>query len=900
MRIFPLLLLFAATFFALIFCFSHPPRWKLDMGNPTNTWDEQFSGRFSVAETVGSGAAETTFRWSVESSRLILHGSTLQPHILSLRLFGDERAQWADMASGIPDRPGRAMAEAVQSLLISPIEPWQITVLRQGHANNDPQLPIATYAIAPRWRTYHLVVPPEPRAEPSKLFLESNVTRELPDDHRQLGVPVDWVGITPLSGVSTPWWPPLRRAFLLTWLIAVVAWGYNLLDRGHKPFHWRVFGLTAIMAAGVIWWAWQNPYTLAWALPSLPWTLAGITLLLFVLTPNFPRPAWQRAHGGAMTWLGLIMVVVGHGVLFSQTSAVVGAILALSGIAVLSTISPQSPSSSSPSSSPPQSPASGTIGRWQMVGWMTLIVAVALGMRLYQIETLPYGLWRDEARHGLIALRILEEPSYRPIYVAAGGVNMPALGFYPFALALKWWGVHTWSLRMMTALVGALTVLPFIGFAGRLQGQRAVALLGAGFLAISSWHITMSRFSFPSIFEPFLALLGLWLLIIGLYGLFRQRFSLLHIGACAGAGLSLGVALQNYHTGRVVPLIAGIAALLLLLQHRALWRRWLIGVAAGAIGFTVAVGPLVNYAITHPDAFNSRVGGVFLLSEDALRGRAPLAALDDSIGSHMLMFNMQGDSNGRHHAPNHPMLDAVAGLGFLVGVAVVLRRRREWWAFFLMTAIAISLLPSLLAVQGPHAMRSIGAIPYVYLVVGLGWVEIWCVVGVNALAYTRLRPLQRVIPPLAATLIVIAASLLNAQTYFVDMVRDRAVWLSSYPIHTQVGAYMRKQAEEHGAETLQHLYLQPNLVDNSVLDYLTHGLPVRSFDDADEAGQGESNEHDEHDTLPKRFLFSGYVEPADVPTLVPDLAPEPVVCGRPLPDSQTPSFLVYQKEGNER
>src|SRR6185369_15249924 len=107
---------------------------------------------------------------------------------------------------------------------------------------------------------------------------------------------------------------------------------------------------------------------------------------------------------------------------------------------------------------------------------------------------------------------MLQDDSYRPIYIADNRVNMPALGLYPFALAIKLWGVHPWSMRPVTALAGALTVFPLYGLVARLTRRRGVALLAAAFLAVSSWHITISRFSFPTIFDPLFALTGCWLL----------------------------------------------------------------------------------------------------------------------------------------------------------------------------------------------------------------------------------------------------------------------------------------------------------------------------------------------------------------------------------------------------
>ncbi len=77
-------------------------------------------------------------------------------------------------------------------------------------------------------------------------------------------------------------------------------------------------------------------------------------------------------------------------------------------------------------------------------------------------------------------------------------------------LALRIWGIHDWTLRTITALAGALAILPLYALVRRLYDVR-IALLAAALLAFSHWDISISRFSFPTIFDPLLQLTALWL-----------------------------------------------------------------------------------------------------------------------------------------------------------------------------------------------------------------------------------------------------------------------------------------------------------------------------------------------------------------------------------------------------
>jgi len=562
------------------------------------------------------------------------------------------------------------------------------------------------------------------------------------------------------------------------------------------------------------------------------------------------------------------------------------------------------------------------VARWSAPAEALILVAiffVALGLRYYRLAELPFGLWRDEARHGLVGLRILDDPSYRPIYVASR-VDLPGLGLYPFAAVLSLFGAHIWSMRLVTGLAGALTVFPCYALVRRLYGASMVAVGAAALVAASSWHITLSRFSFPTIYDPMLELTGLWLMLVG-FGyracphtgesevqspqsaartarvgnanlLGHSRRGWLSIVALGLSGVCFGLALQTYHTGRLGLLLAGLLAIFLLLQNRSAWPRWLRNIGVFLFGFTLAAAPLLIYAITQPSPFNERVNSLFAFSEQALYARPPLAALEDAVARHLLMFNVRGDHNGRHVAPDRPMLDFVSGLGLVVGLAVLLRRWSDWRSRFLLFALVLCLMPSLLAVESPHAMRSIDALPFACAIAALGLVELYRYYGVARWPGPR-RIVERwpAIAGSAAVAIVCFGVIvaLNYWTYFVVMPNDREVWTSFYPIHTQVGMFLREQADRYGSDSLNRIYVPADLMQNAVLIYLTYRLPIHTYD-----------QHTPSAAVPPGSLviMSGFLFPKEAPSLEAslDLEPKPVQVGPTLPDQRTPSFVMFRKK----
>jgi hypothetical protein len=212
---------------------------------------------------------------------------------------------------------------------------------------------------------------------------------------------------------------------------------------------------------------------------------------------------------------------------------------------------------------------------------------------------------------------------------------------------------------------------------------------------------------------------------------------------------------------------------------------------------------------------------------------------------------------------------------------VLLRHWRDWRSQFVLGALVLGVAPSLLAVNGPHAMRSIGAVAFACIIAALGWRALIGWMG----RWLPARGAQRA----SMVAVVALALMLNFWTYFVYMPLETRVWTSFYPIHTKVGTYLREMAQEEGAEALRHVYVPEGLTDNSVFQYLAYGLPVQTFDDDSLSMPADS------DAL---FVFSIYTYEDEVQELHSYLNPqaEPVVRGPNLPGEPVPAFVVHRAE----
>ncbi len=486
--------------------------------------------------------------------------------------------------------------------------------------------------MSPRvWRTYHLLVPTAgPGWQTPELQLGGTLASGVPSDGRQLGAALSMVLARP-----TPGRRPLAVAEYAAFaaLLMLLIWaGLARLARGAVAL-----GAALAIGALLLLWARLDPAGLAYLLPPLWGALllpAGAAAAIWLSRRLAPmlrgRPAWLGR--------GLAAGLAGAVLLRAGIWPALGAALLLGGALVAA--------ASLGEAGPEPAPATARADRWF---WPAAAgcALLALGLRLYQLDGIPFGIWRDEARHGLQALQILSDPGYRPVYVPF--VDIPALLFYLQTVSVSILGPTAAAVRAVPAIAGGLTALT-IAALGRTLWGRTAGLAAALLLALSAWHIALSRLAFAAVLDPLLSLAALALLWqVGEPGVAARR----RLIAGAAAGAALGLALYTYHPARLMPLAAALWVALRLGASRAAWRRALPALAAFALAGTLVATPLLGYWLTKGRDFNQRVGQVSLLDRGAEQ-RALSADLDDNITRYALMWHVAGDSNPRHNIPGTP------------------------------------------------------------------------------------------------------------------------------------------------------------------------------------------------------------------------------------------------------
>jgi len=422
------------------------------------------------------------------------------------------------------------------------------------------------------------------------------------------------------------------------------------------------------------------------------------------------------------------------------------------------------------------------LAAWQIAA-LVGIAALAVALRLTLLTEMPASLFRDEGRHALRAIRILDDLGYRPVYEPE--IALPALFLYPLALAFKLFGISLLTLRLFMATVGVVDVLLFFALSRRLFGTR-VALIAAYLFAVSFWALRMQRVALAPCFSTGLVLLGLFLFVRAMQTCRWRDWALAGVGA-AGT-------VYCYHSGPfTLVLIALVALVLLVRESRVFFRYWLPRFAALAVVFLLLAAPLLRYIATHFDQYTARPGQTAIFSEENLRrlGQDRLAALEANIMPNLGMDTVRGDREPKHNLPNAPHLDAITAVLFLVGLALALTGRlhgpphgaRRFGEWLILGYLAVMLMPSMLAIDAPNTLRAFDTLPPALLLAALAMDAVWAkmaptygdpgpspVNGRGEIERLTVRtPLSRMAGVGAILLAILA---LNAGTYFGLMRHD--------------------------------------------------------------------------------------------------------------------------------
>ncbi|MCD6528536.1 glycosyltransferase family 39 protein [bacterium] len=424
-----------------------------------------------------------------------------------------------------------------------------------------------------------------------------------------------------------------------------------------------------------------------------------------------------------------------------------------------------------------------------------LILILGAFFRLWQLNSIPPGLYPDEAINGNEAL----STPLKVFYPENNGRE--GLYINLISLSFKTFGVSIWSLRIVSAITGILTILGLYLLTVELfqiadfnfQNSRAIALLSSFFLATSFWHINFSRIGFRGILVPFILVFAFYFLLKG----FRNQKKLFLIVG----GVFFGLGFYTYPAFRLAVLLLLIVLIpwWLIYKKQGLQKIFILYTLYFILTTFLVALPIGIYFLENPSFFFSRMSGISVFNQNSNPPFSQFQALGKSFLAHLAMFNFKGDGNWRHNFSGSPQLLWPVGILFLIGLfysfynlrkSIKTNNKKQILLYgFLISWCLILLLPGILTYEGiPHALRTIGVIPASYIIAGLGG---WYVYQLFELNVKNKKLLI-----LASLVFILTVSVVQFDKYFVKWGKNPEVEGAFSKDYVEIGNYLNSLSSE--------------------------------------------------------------------------------------------------------
>lgn len=375
---------------------------------------------------------------------------------------------------------------------------------------------------------------------------------------------------------------------------------------------------------------------------------------------------------------------------------------------------------------------------------VTLIFLISFFLRFYKVADVPPALYWDEVSQGYNAYSILttghdEHKEFMPLarFVAFGDYKAPVYTYLivPFMAFL---GKGELAVRLPSVVLGSFTVLYTffltreIFYKERLRD--IISLLSAFFLAISPWHIQLSRGAFEGNVATFFTILGIFLFIFSI----RRSAHFFILGV-----ISLVLAFYSFNSHRVfIPLLT---IFLSIIYFKELWRTKRSVIIGGVIGILLLVPYLLFF--TSPES-RIRFQEVNIFSDlsiiertNALQAKENNSLLSKAVHNRRVVFALEyvqnyfdfynpnflffeGDINTRFSHRNNGQLYLWQLPLILIGIYQIAKGEKR--AYIIFGWLLLAPVAAATARETPHALRAETFLPIFSIFTSVGVVTLIC------------------------------------------------------------------------------------------------------------------------------------------------------------------------------
>lgn len=226
------------------------------------------------------------------------------------------------------------------------------------------------------------------------------------------------------------------------------------------------------------------------------------------------------------------------------------------------------------------------------VNWIVLssILLLAFFLRIYKITSIPPSLNWDETSIGYNAYSILktgkdEWGEFMPLHFRSFGEYKLPGQIYGSIPGIAIFGLNEFGVRVTPVVYGTLTILLLYFLLQEMFKKRQISLIAAFLLAVSPWHIQLTRGSFESSFSLFWVIMGIWFLLKG----FKNKKWLVI------SMLPFAISVYTYNSARIfTPLFLFLVTILYRKHFWKVRKTFLLAVAF----FVILMLPLIPFVLS--------------------------------------------------------------------------------------------------------------------------------------------------------------------------------------------------------------------------------------------------------------------------------------------------------------
>lgn len=340
------------------------------------------------------------------------------------------------------------------------------------------------------------------------------------------------------------------------------------------------------------------------------------------------------------------------------------------------------------------------------------LLTIGAFFRFYMILKVPCGLFPDQAISGLGSIRF------------SSGFLSPIIGgneglfIYLTSISHLLFGTGVWQIFIVSAFIGTLTIATTYLAVKEFFG-RNIAFISSLILAVSSWHIALSRSGFRAILVPFIISMFVCLLAKSIKSKTDKEKSIFY-------SLTAGIFALGFYTYNAYTIFAFGVFLIFLFtffKHKQKfitfmkYNKKFLFFALGT--FTFVILPIALFVLIFPEKYFMRAGQVSVFSQGKDIFETMKILFQNSWQTIEGIFT-HGDYNWRHNPSGKAMLYILLIPFFFGGFLYSLYKKKNH--LIMVFIFLIMFLPAILTNEGtpPHGLRLIGIIPAIFVFPAIG------------------------------------------------------------------------------------------------------------------------------------------------------------------------------------